>query len=373
MDSQQFDGIKASLKERIKELECLYDILQISVDKQNCSIEEIFQDIAHVLPRAWQFPEITSAKIILDGKKYYSSKYTSPKHCQEAEILTNGTPRGIIEISYCEDAPESDEGPFLKEERALINNISKKIALIIMRNDEKKEKEILESKLIHADRLANVGELTAGIAHELNEPLGSILGFAQLIQKENELSQQGNNDLEKIINASIHAREIIRKLMTFSRYEEKASQKINLNKIIQDGIYLLEARFAKENVEVVITGEKFLPTIYANPVHINQVVVNMCINAIQAMPNGGKLIIHTFTESEKENVHLIIQDTGTGISEDHLPKIFDPFFTTKEAKTNTGLGLSVVHGIVASYHGKIDVESNLGSGTRFDISFPVFR
>jgi C4-dicarboxylate-specific signal transduction histidine kinase len=371
MDSSTFNGIKASLKERIKELECLYEILQISVDKQNHSLEEIFQEIVNVLPPAWQYPEITSAKIILDGKTYFSKQYCSPVHKQEAEIITNGIFRGEIEISYSEDAPDSDEGPFLKEERALINSISKKCALILMRIDEKKKKDILESKLIHADRLATVGELTAGIAHELNEPLGSILGFAQLIQKENELSEQGLSDLNKILNASLHAREIIRKLMTFSRYEEKTSQKINLDKIIQDGIYLLEARCAKEGIEVIISGEKYLPTIYANPVQINQVVVNISINAIQAMPNGGKLFIHTFADND--NVHLIIQDTGTGISEDHLPKIFDPFFTTKESKTNTGLGLSVVHGIVSSYHGKIEIESNLGIGTRFDISFPIYR
>lgn len=371
MDSSSFDGIKASLKERIKELECLYEILQISVEKQHCSLEEIFQEIVEILPKAWQFPEICSARIVLDGKSYFSTPYSSPKHMQVAEIITKSESRGVIEISYSEDAPEFDEGPFLKEERDLINSISQKCALIIIRFSEKREKELLESRLMHADRLASVGELTAGIAHELNEPLGSILGFAQLIQKEHHLSEQGEADIQKIINASMHAREIIRKLMTFSRYDEKDSKKINLNKIIKDGAYLLERRCLKEGIEIVITGEKYLPAIYANPVHINQVVVNICMNAIQAMPDGGKLIIHTHTDSD--NVHLIIQDTGTGIAEDHLPKIFDPFFTTKTSKTNTGLGLSVVHGIVSSYNGKIDIESNLGLGTRFDIYFPIFR
>ena len=113
------------------------------------------------------------------------------------------------------------------------------------------------------------------------------------------------------------------------------------------------------------------PFVYANPVQLNQVVVNLCVNSIQAMPDGGKLILHTF--SNEEYVILVVQDTGTGISEDHLPKIFNPFFTTKDSNTNTGLGLSVVHGIIQSYKGDIKVESNLGVGTRFEIALPIMK
>jgi two-component system NtrC family sensor kinase len=109
--------------------------------------------------------------------------------------------------------------------------------------------------------------------------------------------------------------------------------------------------------------------VFANAVQLNQIVVNLCVNSIQAMPDGGKLILHTY--SNKDQVVLVVQDTGTGISEDKLPKIFDPFFTTKDSETNTGLGLSVVHGIVTSYKGTISVESNLGMGTRFEIALPV--
>lgn len=369
--NDKLSSIKAILKERVKELECLYNILQISVDKQNCSIEEILGDIVEVLPKGWQFPEIASAKINFDGFNFLSKNYKTPVSKQEADIIVNGQKRGSIEISYAKQTSIFDEGSFLKEERALINSITSKLTLIIIRNEEKNEKKILESKLIHADRLSTIGELTAGIAHELNEPLGSILGFAQLIKNETYIYNQIKNDLEKIINASMHAREIIRKLMTFSKYDEKGKEKICLNKILTDGIYILESRCEKENIEVVKTLEKDLPDVFANPIQLNQVVVNLCVNSIQAMSNGGKLILHTY--SNKENVILVIQDTGSGISEDNLTKIFNPFFTTKQDKINTGLGLSVVHGIISSYKGKIEVESNLGIGTRFEITLPKMK
>jgi signal transduction histidine kinase len=251
--NKKFNHIKASLKERIKELECLYNILQISVEKQNFSLNEIVQDIVNILPQAWQYPKITSARIILDREEYRSIPYRVPLYTQESEILIKGKNRGRIEISYFRESPILDEGPFLKEERSLINNVARKLALIVISFEERKEREILESKLIHADRLATVGEFTAGIAHELNEPIGSILGFAQLIKKDAAAYAHIKNDLDKIINASIHAREVIRKVMTFSRYNEKGSEKICLNNILTDGIYLLESRCKKENIEIVKT------------------------------------------------------------------------------------------------------------------------
>ncbi len=365
----KIDEIRASLKERVKELECLYSISEISYVKQNSSLPEIFDDILKVIPNGWQYPEITCAKIILDGKKYLTNNYKSEIFKQSANITIDNRGRGVIEIDYLKKMPELDEGPFLKEERKLIDTISKKVALIIKRHEELEEMKTLESKLIHADRLVTVGELTAGIAHELNEPLGTILGFAQLIQSDKDISENTNTDLDKIVKASMHAREVIRKLMTFSRYQDDGtSEKVNLNSIINDGLYFIESRSKKENVEIIKTLENDLPFVNGSSVQFHQVVVNLSVNAIQAMPNGGKLIMQTYSNSN--GVNLIIQDTGIGISEDNIPKIFDPFFSMKDSQTNTGLGLSVVHGIVRAFNGDIKIESNLGVGTRFEITFP---
>lgn len=367
----KINAIRASLKERIKELECLYNISEVSYVKQNNSLQEIFHEILNVLPNGWQYPEITCAKIVLDEKQYATSNCISTSFSQSSAISINGRVRGVIEIGYLEKTPLLDEGPFLKEERKLIDSISKKLALIVKRHEEFEEKKILESKLLHADRLVTIGELTAGIAHELNEPLGSILGFAQLIQTDENLSEIVKVDLEKIVNASMHARQVIRKLMTFSRYQEGPSELVSLNSIINDGLYFLESRCKKENVEIVKTLEENLPNIEGNPVQMHQVVVNLSVNAIQAMPNGGNLIMQTY--SNNSHVILIIQDTGIGIAEDNIPKIFDPFFSMKDSETNTGLGLSVVHGIVSAFKGEIKIESNMGVGTRFEIAFPKLK
>lgn len=370
-DIHKIDEIRASLNERVKELECLYSISEISYVKQSNSLAEIFEDILKVLPNGWQYPEITCAKIVFDGKEYITENYELNSFMQWSNINIDGKIRGGIEIGYLEEKPKLDEGPFLKEERKLLDTISIKIALIIKRQEELEEMKILESKLIHADRLVTVGELTAGIAHELNEPLGTILGFAQLIQSDKDISASTNTDLDKIVKASIHARQVIRKLMTFSRYQDDgANDRVNLNSIINDGLYFLESRCKKESVEIVKILESDLPYINGNAVQFHQVVVNLSVNAIQAMPNGGKLIMQTY--SKNSNVNLVIQDTGIGISEDNITRIFDPFFSMKDSQTNTGLGLSVVHGIVKVYNGEIKIESNLGVGTRFEITFPKF-
>lgn len=363
--------LEAKLKERIKELECLYEFAQLNIERTNCPIQDVFEDVLPITIKAWQFPEITEARIVYDSKIYASEGFDRGISFQRSDIIINKQNRGYLEVCYTKEKPNSVEGPFLAEERSLLNALAKDLSTSIERYESKEERKILEQKLRHSDRLATLGELTAGIAHELNEPLGSILGFAQLIESDhadNELLQQ---DISKIIKASMHAREVIRKLMLFSKYDEKNTSLVNINSIISDGFYLLENRCKKENINIVKVLADHLPTIDANKVQINQVVVNLMVNAIHAMPNGGNLILQT--NFDNKNLYLVVQDNGSGIPENYIKKIFDPFFTTKEISTSTGLGLSVVHGIVNSLNGKISVESNLGVGSRFELVFPLIK
>ncbi|NOR86044.1 MAG: hypothetical protein GQ527_00400, partial [Bacteroidales bacterium] len=285
--------LEAKLKERIKELECLYEIAQISIERKNCPIQDVFKDVLPITTKAWQFPEITEACIIYNGKTYASTNFHQGISFQKADIIINKQIRGTLEVCYTEEKPESIEGPFLAEERALLNTLAKELSSSIERYESEEEKKILKQKLRHSDRLATVGELTAGIAHELNEPLGSILGFAQLIESENQDNELILQDISKIIKASMHAREVIRKLMLFSKYDEKNTSLVNINDIISDGFYLLENRCKKENINIVKVLADGLPSIEANKVQINQVVVNLMVNAIHAMPNGGHLILQT--------------------------------------------------------------------------------
>ena len=223
----------------------------------------------------------------------------------------------------------------------------------------------------HADRLAKIGQLTAGVAHELNEPLGNILGFSQLSLKTGSLPEQVYKDLENIVKATLHAREIIKKLMLFSRQTPPQETQVDLNRLVEDVSYLFESRCAKNGITMLKSLGRNLPTIKADPSQLQQVLTNLIVNAFQALPDGGELRLETLADTDY--VYLLVQDSGIGMTPETLKQIFLPFFTTKDVKQGTGLGLSVVHGIVKAHGGSIDVESRIGRGSCFRIKFPLNR
>jgi signal transduction histidine kinase len=359
--------IELALHERIKELTCLYGISQL-VSIPNLSLEDLLNNIVKIIPPAWQYPEITMSRITLDNRSYATPDFKAGEQKISSDILVKGKNRGRVEVFYTEAKPEIDEGPYLKEERKLINSISQQIALIIERKQYEEERSNLSEQLRHADRLATIGQLAAGVAHELNEPLGNMLGFAQLAKKSSGLPAQVEQDIDKIIKASLHAREVVKKLVLFARQIPPNKIQVNLNRIVEEGLYFLEARCVKEGIQLVRLFEPSLPDITADPSQLNQVLVNLVVNAVQAMNKGGRLTIQTIDNDE--HVSLVVEDTGIGMSEEVMKHIFIPFFTTKEVGQGTGLGLSVVHGIVASHGGTIKVESTLGKGSRFEVILP---
>jgi signal transduction histidine kinase len=321
------------------------------------------------LPPAWFYPELASARIILDGQSYPTPEFQEGSQRLVSDIVIAGLKRGSVEVNYSKEMPELDEGPFLKEERSLIDTITQELALIIERRRSAEEKIKLEEQLRHADRLATIGQLSAGVAHELNEPLSNILGFAQLVKKDTNLSKQTIDDIEKIITASLHSREVIKKLLFFARQMPIRKEPTKLNQIVEEGMYFLKSRCDKEGIEVVYSLTPDLPEIYADHSQLNQILVNLVVNAIQAMPGGGRLTIKT-TASD-DSVALIVEDAGIGMTEDVIKKVFIPFFTTKDVGQGTGLGLSVVHGIVTAHGGAIKVDSKPKQGSRFEVTLPV--
>ena len=359
---------EAALRERVKELTCLYGITRI-VKQVPSSLKEILGRIVELLPPAWQYPEIAAARIILDGDSHETPGFRQSRHQQSADIVIGERRRGVIEVAYLEERPELAAGPFLVEEEKLIDAVAREVALIVERKEAAEEKSRLQSQLIHADRLATIGQLAAGVAHELNEPLGNILGFAQLTKKCPDLPEQAEQDMEKIVTASLYAREVIKKLMVFGRRMPPRKTQVNLNQVVEEGFYFLEARCAKGGIQVVRNLAPDLPEITADAAQLNQVLVNLAVNAVQAMPGGGTLTVST--RAGDSSVVLIVEDTGAGMSEEVLEKVFLPFFTTKDVDEGTGLGLAVVHGIVTSHGGSIDVESRPGQGTRFEVHLPV--
>lgn len=364
----QHHNTQVALRERVKELSCLYDIARVA-SNPDTPLEEVLQETVALLPPAWLYPGVACSRIVFDGESYLANDFKDFYPSQSAEIIVEGIRRGTVEVAYSEERPELDEGPFLREERSLINAVAREVSLIIEKRRIEAEKEELNEQLRHAHRLATIGQFAAGVAHELNEPLGNILGFAQLAEKQSDVPQLVQNDLQKIIKASLYGREVIRKLMLFARQTPPGKQKLDLNAVVEDSLFLFESRCASAGVALERKLESSMPSILADRSQMYQVIVNLVVNAIQAMPDGGKLKISTGLEQDQ--VTLAVEDTGTGIEEEILEKIFVPFFSTKDVNVGTGLGLSVVHGIVVSHGGTVSAASDVDKGSRFVVRLPI--
>ncbi len=364
----ELHSLRVALRERVKELSCLYGIVH-QVAKADLSLNEILQNIVLLLPPGWLYPDDTAARISFDDMVVASPDFDRVVQRMTSDILVDDAVRGCIEVGYTSRKPRLDEGPFLKEERNLLNTIARELSFIIEQRTYLEERQRLQEQIRHADRLATIGQLAAGVAHELNEPLSNIMGFAQLIAKQEVGTEQTTRDLDKIVSAALHARKIIKELLVFARQMPTSKVKFNLNELIRDGLVLLEYRFARAGIDLKCELDPDLPDIHADRSQILQVLINLVVNSIQAMPDGGELKICTIFDSMW--ISLYIQDNGIGMKESTISKIFNPFFTTKEIDKGTGLGLSVVHGIIMSHGGKIEVDSQPEQGTKFTILIPI--
>jgi signal transduction histidine kinase len=359
---------QVALRERFKELRCMYGICQV-INRPHTSLDTILHNIVKLLPPAMQYPEICYGRIILDGRVYSASGFPEDRERLSSNIHIDGITRGLVEVTYGRKKDALEAEIFLREEQALIDNIAHQLAMIVERKQAEEEKARLEEQLRHSDRLATIGQLAAGVAHELNEPIGNILGFAQLAGKTPQLPEQAEKDINRIVESSLNARDIVKKLLTFARQAPSRKITFNPNNLIERALPFFTTRFAHENIQAEFFPDADLPDISADPGQINQVFINLIVNAMQAMPDGGNLYITTFLQDGW--ACMSVKDTGTGMSEDVLKQIFVPFFTTKKVGQGTGLGLSLVHGIVTSHGGKTEVKSKPGEGSEFIIKLPV--
>ncbi len=244
--------------------------------------------------------------------------------------------------------------------------------LIIM--DDITERIELEAQLSQADKLSSIGLLAAGVAHEVNTPLAVISSYAQMLAKQLQGDATKGALLEKITRQTFRASEIVNNLLNFSRTSGTEFTDVDVNKIISDTLALLEHQFKTSRIRVQDELGQHLPLINGNAGRLQQVFLNLFLNAKDAMTNGGTLRIAT---SNGDGVSVVVSDTGTGIAQEHIHRIYDPFFTTKASRDGqprgTGLGLSVTYGIIQEHAGKIRVESRPGEGTTFFLDFPLTR
>jgi hypothetical protein len=237
--------------------------------------------------------------------------------------------------------------------------------------DDITDRDELERRLVQADKLSSIGLLAAGVAHEVNTPLAVISTYAQMLAKQISDNSTQSKLLDKIARQTFRASEIVNSLLNFSRTSTTELTELDLNRLARETIGLIEHQLTKTGIRADFDFEDSLPPIKGNAGKLQQVFLNLFLNARDAMEQGGSLTIRTW--SDDSSVYAEVRDTGSGIPAEHLSRIYDPFFTTKAARKGTGLGLSVSYGIVREHGGEIEVDSQPGAGTRFQLGFPLAR
>ena len=248
---------------------------------------------------------------------------------------------------------------------------------------EESERRQLEEQLRQAQKMEALGTLTGGIAHDFNNILAAMIGFAEIVRDRAPEESREKHHLERVLEAGLRGRELIKRMLAFSRKTEQEKKRILLSTVVEETMKFVRSS-TPSTISIRVGAQDESRMVFADPVQMQQVVLNLCTNAVQAMQEKGGLLeveLSEWTLSESDGgphgmkpgpyVKLVVRDTGKGISRDIIDRIFDPFFTTKKVGEGTGLGLSVVHGIVHQHEGHISVESEEGKGSTFTVSLPA--
>jgi two-component system NtrC family sensor kinase len=244
-----------------------------------------------------------------------------------------------------------------------------------------RELRIAQAETLRGEKLASVGLLAAGIAHELNNPLTGVLTFSHLVREKMPEGSPEAEDMDLVIRETRRCASIIRRLLDFAREKAPEQKYVDLNQVIEDTVSIVDVQARVRDIEIRLDLDRELPKVWADADLVKQVVMNMLVNAQQAIDGGGSITVQSRRCKAPRSaepgaaavpmVELVITDTGCGIPEKDLQRIFDPFFTSKEVGKGTGLGLSVSHGIVAAHGGSIEVQSRVGAGSTFRVYLPI--
>ena len=228
----------------------------------------------------------------------------------------------------------------------------------------------MQARVAQSERLASLGLLAAGVAHEINNPLGAILALTALTLEDIPASDPNHENLVEVVKQSERCRGIVKGLLDFSRQSKGTMEPLDFNAIVQDTLALIGRQALFFNIRIVKDLDPRLPAVTGDRSQFQQVLMNLLINAVQAMEEKGTITIVTRSVRE-DSVEVVVSDTGHGIPQEQIDRIFDPFFTTKAGGHGTGLGLSIAYGIVTTHRGTISVESEVGKGTRFTVRLPA--
>ena len=357
---------KEKLKERIKELECMYEISTIINQKYN-DVDSIFDQVVSSLKKAWRFPYNAIVELKIEDELFLSDSLPEVTVFQYTKIITYTQEMGYIKVHY--PSPQFTQENFLQEELILLFTITNEINAFYEKHLSREREALLKQNAARVDRLTILAEITAGIAHELNTPLGNILGYAELIL-QNKLDEQTRKDLLKITNAAIYSREIVKKLMFFSCEMPYTMEVIEVKPIVMQVISFLEPKFIKQGVLHHLDFENSKLKAQLDNVQFTQVLFNILLNSLYVSPKGSTIKIAV--TNDETDFYIKISDEGSGITDDLKASVFNPFYTTKPVGDGTGLGLSVVHGIIKSHKGDITISDNNPTGAIFTIMLPLY-
>jgi signal transduction histidine kinase/CheY-like chemotaxis protein len=398
---------KLSIK--VKVMKCLRAISEL-FQNPRLTETEIYQGVVDLVPSGWRYPEITCVRIVLNGKIFQTANFQEKTWVMSAPIKMDQEVCGTLEVCYLEEKSWEEEGPFLLEERHLLNDISERLGTLM-------ERKLIERELAQVHRLEAVGQLAAGIAHEINTPMQYIgdnmrflrdafktrgavfdkihqllqaakdgtLDPKQLAEAEASLKKIDIDYLNKEIPIAIdqscegvsHVAGIVRAMKEFSHPGSDKKQDIDLAHSIKNALTISRNEW-KYVAKVVTNFDPHLPAVACLPSELNQVILNLIVNAAQAIAEKNSTkkepegTITVSTRQDGDWAEVRIEDTGTGIPDEIRHQIFDPFFTTKEPGKGSGQGLSIAHNIITKKHGgTIEFQSKVGQGSTFIIRLPI--
>lgn len=357
--------------QKAREIVCLYKIKTLAL-VNDISIEQYLEKVVRVIASTWTFNKFAQARIKCSRYEVTTKNFTESILSMRTDLIKNDEVMGFLEITYPQAILDHTEYPFLQVEKKLIIDIAAELSTILHDKFMNQANTKFLKQLRHTDRLATLGQLVSGISTQLNEPLNDILGFSELLATNESLDSDAKSDLSKIINASLSVRDIVKKLMHFSGEVASKLEKVDINDSIKTALSLLQARSNREDMEVKLYLSSKLPTILIDSSQFHQIIVNILINAEQAIKNK-KGVIEISTETNENNVLLTISDNGEGIPEELKDIIFVHLFSTKQENIGTGIGLSVAKDLIEANGGTISFQSSREVGTIFTLTFPIHR
>lgn len=367
------DQLLKELNRRNRQVSCLYSVAEAA--RAGALDDTMFRRAVDSIQSAIAQPFVSGTRLTFDGKRMDSLSCQETPWKLAADISAQGRKRGNIEVFLLEQPPGTEERRILKEKQALIEAVAQVIGDMVERKEA-------EAKVFQASKLASIGELAAGVGHEINNPVNSILNCADILISQSEAGSKARQFGEMIHSEAERIAAIVHNLLAFSRQDKDEFSAARLYDIVEGVLNLCRKKLDKSHIDLRVNVPQDLPRLNCRSEQLQQVIMNLIINAMHSLDerypaaHPDKILAVDAREIHQENgpyIRLTVEDHGMGIRPEHIDRIFDPFFTTKGRDKGTGLGLSISDSIVKDHGGTLTVHSTVGDRTAFYVDLPITR